>query len=336
MSSNLSPPFDMMTRTFNLRRKSWIILIVAICCLHFSSGLMPTLDGLSRRGLFQIAGLAGLTALGPPSLAEESPVEVAASGDAKKLFNEARALESQGNMAAAQRLYSKVTKISPRFIYGWSNLANTEVAFGDLSSAEENYSKAIQLCQESRVGVEAQFGVKKCNDLYVLLLNRGTVRLNNGQAEEALKDLQQASILRERPDAIVLQNLARAKELNGLYSQADKDYNLAISMSSNEVNPFWLRSSLVKYQLGDTQGGFDLLKRVENRFPEAPEVRAAYATYLAAKGDDVAARRKFLEIPDRQRLKYTDMEYLTKVISWPPSMIDGVVKIGTAVGDKKI
>ena len=83
------------------------------------------------------------------------------------------------------------------------------------------------------------------------------------------------------------------------------------------------------------KGGFDLLKRVENRFPEAPEVRAAYATYLASKGDDVAARRKFLEIPDRQRLKYTDMDYLTQVISWPPSMIDGVVKIGIAVGDKK-
>ena len=31
-----------------------------------------------------------------------------------QLFNEARALESQGNMAAANRLYNKVTKISPR------------------------------------------------------------------------------------------------------------------------------------------------------------------------------------------------------------------------------
>ena len=31
-----------------------------------------------------------------------------------QLFGEARALESQGNMAAAQRLYAKVTKISPR------------------------------------------------------------------------------------------------------------------------------------------------------------------------------------------------------------------------------
>jgi tetratricopeptide (TPR) repeat protein len=87
--------------------------------------------------------------------------------------------------------------------------------------------------------------------------------------KEALADLQQADLLRAQPDAIVLQNLARAKEVNGLYSQADRDYNVAISMTANEVNPFWLRSALVKFQLGDIQGGFDILKRVENRFPDA-------------------------------------------------------------------
>lgn len=207
------------------------------------------------------------------------------------------------------------------------------MALGDLPGAEENYSAAIDLCRESRQTSEAQLGVKRCGDLYLLLLNRGTVRLNNGMAKEALADLQQASVLRERPDAIILQNLARAKEINGLYSQADRDYGLAISMTANEVNPFWLRSSIVKLQLGDIQGGFDLMKRVENRFPEAPEVRAAYAVFLSARGDQVAAQRKFLEIPDRQRLKYSDQNFLTSTISWPPAMIDGVKKLAGAVGD---
>ena len=206
---------------------------------------------------------------------------------------------------------------------------------GDLNDAEENYSTAIELCRENLAGVEERFGVRRCSDLYVLLLNRGTVRLNNGMIKEALADLQLASVLREQPDAIILQNLARAKELNGLYSQADRDYNLAISMTSNEVNPFWLRSSLVKFQLGSTKDGLDLLKRVENRFPEAPEVRAAYATFLAAGGDQIAAQRKFLEIPDRQRLKYMDDNYLTKVIGWPPAMIEGVRQIAKAVGDDR-
>jgi hypothetical protein len=70
-------------------------------------------------------------------------------------------------------------------------------------------------------------------------------------------------------------------------------------MPSNEVNPLRLRSALAKLQLCDVKGGFDLFKRVENRFHEAPEVLAAYAIFLAASGDQVAAQQKYLEILDR-------------------------------------
>jgi Tetratricopeptide repeat len=264
------------------------------------------------------------------------PVDVSVTGEIKKLFNEGRALESQGNIAAAQRLYEKVTQIAPRFIYGWSNLGNTQTAFGDLNAAEKSYDIAIDLCNESsQQSSEEGFGVRRCSDMYVLLLNRGSLRLNNGRPKEALNDLQESERLRGRPDAIVLQNLARALEINGMYSQADNDYTTAISMTANEVNPFWLRSALVKFQLGDVKGGFDLFKRVENRFPEAPEVRAAYAVFLAERGDLVAGQQKFLEIPDRQRLKYVGKDYLTKTISWPPAMIDTLGKITRAVGDDK-
>jgi len=314
---------------------------------------------------------------GLPALASDEaalpPVELTPSSpDAKKLFNEGRALESQGNMAAAQRLYNKVTKISPRFVYGWSNLGNTQVAMGDLPAADINYSKAIELCRESSAEAVAQgFGIKKCNDLYVLLLNRGSVRLNTpGLKGEALKDLRQANTLRERPDAVILQNLARAEEMNGYYSMADKNYNLAISMTANEVNPFWLRSAMVKLQMGDLRGGRDLLKRVENRFPDAPEVKAASATFLWAQerqqqqpsapvlaatttasggstGEitpsapkpiinyQIDAQRKFLEIPDRQRLRFIDPKYLEETIAWPPIMIEGVTSIARVVGDYK-
>lgn len=287
-----------------------------------------------------LVATSGLLVPTNPAFADETPllaeVQVVASGDAKKLFNEGRALESQGNMAAAQRLYTKVTKISPRFIYGWSNLGNTQVALGTLDSAEESYSQSIGLCIESNEQAEGQgFGVRKCDDLYVLYLNRGSLRLNNGRPKEALYDLQQASVLRQRPDGVVAQNLARAYELNDKYVASDREYGLAISMTSNEVNPFWLRSAMVKYQLGETKGGFDLLKRVENRFPEAPEVRAAYSVFLLATGDQIAAQQKFMQIPDRARLKYSDDEYLKKTIAWPPAMLESLSVITTAVGDRK-
>jgi len=261
---------------------------------------------------------------------------VSATGDTKKLFNEGRALEAQGNILAAQRLYSKVTKIAPNFIYGWSNLGNTLVAQGQLPQAEESYSKAISLCEENikQVGEgEDSFGKPKCKDLYLILLNRGSVRLNNDMPKEALVDLRKSNAIRGRPDATILQNLARAEEVNALYSQSDRSYTTAISMTANEVNPIWLRSSMVKYQIGDMTSAMDLMKRVDNRFPEAPEVRAAYAVLLHAKGDEDSARKKFLEIPDRQREKYSDATYVDKVVAWPPKMKEGLEYLTKAVGD---
>ena len=105
--------------------------------------LLGSNQSASRRHVLQTSGSASFLLISSPALAQEEntiaatvPVEVAVSGDAKKvrfpfkmlaaygqtwiltvvsqLFNEGRALESQGNMAAANRLYAKVTKISPR------------------------------------------------------------------------------------------------------------------------------------------------------------------------------------------------------------------------------
>ena len=71
-------------------------------------------------------------------------------------------------------------------------------------------------------------------------------------------------------------------------------------------------------------------------FPEAPEVRAAYAAFLAARGDQIAAQRKYLEMPDRQREKYGQGNFLRSYpIQWPPTAIELVSKVSVAVGDKK-
>ncbi|KAL3807286.1 hypothetical protein ACHAXA_009200 [Cyclostephanos tholiformis] len=247
--------------------------------------------------------------------APASEVQVAATGDVKKLFNEGRAFEAQGNILAAQRLYLKVTNIAPRFIYGWSNLGNTLVAQGQLGEADESYSKAISLCEESLEQTDGSFGTRRCDDLYLILLNRGSVRLNNNMPKEALSDLTKSNAIRGRPDATILQNLVRN-------APTIQEFSTPISMTANEVNPFWLRSSMVKYQLGDSNGAMDLMKRVSNRFPEAPE------------GEEDAARKKFLEIPDRARARYSDMEYLNSVVAWPPKMKEGLSYLTKAVGDR--
>ena len=89
------------------------------------------------------------------------------------------------------------------------------VAQGQLGEAEESYTKAIVLCEENLKESEVSFGVKKCDDLYTILLNRGSVRLNNNMPKEALMDLQKSNTIRARPDSVILQNLVR---LNGVFS----------------------------------------------------------------------------------------------------------------------
>ena len=44
-------------------------------------------------------------------------------------------------------------------------------------------------------------------------------------------------------------------------------------------------------------------------------------------------RQKFLEIPDRARLNFSNKTYLMKTVSWPPAMIDTISSVATAVGD---
>jgi len=178
------------------------------------------LDGNANDRRSFLASLVsfGVTSIGVPlrSMADETvisdlQIQVLPTGDVKKLFNEGRALEAQGNILAAQRLYTKITKVSPGFIYGWSSLGNTLTAQGELITADDAYSKAITLCEDNLRIAEQSPGTRRCDDLYLLLLNRGSVRLNNNRPKDALMDLQRSNNLRARPDAVILQNLARAQ-----------------------------------------------------------------------------------------------------------------------------
>ena len=74
---------------------------------------------------------------------------------------------------------------------------------------------------------------------------------------------------------------------------------------------------------------------MENKFPEDPEVRAALATMLVAKGDLDTTKRKFLEIPDRARMKYVDNAYLMNRIAWPLKMMEYLSKLTEELGDQQ-
>lgn len=84
------------------------------------SGVSTTLD--RRKFIVSVPlSIASVLSSPTPGIASEEvmseAVQVVPVGDVKKLFNEGRAMESQGNILAAQRLYSKVTKLAPRVRY---------------------------------------------------------------------------------------------------------------------------------------------------------------------------------------------------------------------------
>jgi len=274
-----------------------------------------------------VAVPVAVSAEGEPVIAAPVAVPVGEvyieDAELRKLFGEATVRESQGNVMAAQRLYEKVTRLVPKFVFGWSNLANTQVVSGDFEKAEASYTTAINLCKSNLASIpEDSFGKRKCDGMYLIMLNRGALRLNDGRSSTAaaLSDLRAAERLRGRPDAVILQNLARAEEISGLYGAADRNYATAISMTSSEVVPFWLRAGMVKMELGDQIGALEIVRRVEVKFPEAPEVSAAISALLAAKGDMEGARRRWQGMYSAQQELYKNEEYLTKKMSWPPVM----------------
>ena len=72
-------------------------------------------------------------------------------------------------------------------------------------------------------------------------------------------------------------------------------------------------------------------EKVEVRFPDFPEVKAANAVLLQVKGDTEGAQRMFLGIPEGQRKSYLDKDYLKNVISWPPKMIDALSELTKSI-----
>jgi tetratricopeptide (TPR) repeat protein len=202
-ASAFSTSSNPWTKTMNLYAIHHDVADMTLVNNDYDTSIIPRRQFMKT--LISSICLTSSTLMLPSMAMSDDAVQITAKGDVAKLFNEARAFEAQGNILVAQRLYLKVTNIAPRFIYGWSNLGNTLVAQGQLSDADNSYSKAVSLCEESLKQTEDTFGTRRCDDLYLILLNRGSVRLNNDMPKEALSDLTKSYTLRGRPDATVLQ-----------------------------------------------------------------------------------------------------------------------------------
>lgn len=75
-----------------------------------------------------------------------APLPSTAANDINKgaleIYNKAINLQATGNIAASLPLLARVTDMEPTFPYGWSSLADVQVALGDVVSAQVRNEKA--------------------------------------------------------------------------------------------------------------------------------------------------------------------------------------------------
>ncbi|CAM9411158.1 unnamed protein product [Ectocarpus sp. 12 AP-2014] len=228
---------------------------------------------------------------------------------AKKLYNQA-SRRPNGNHAT----FHHVIKYAPGYVYGWSNRANVLIAEGDLKAAVSDYDRALQLAE----GIYMP-------DKWIIYLNRGTTLMALGDDDRAMSDLNQAAKLNTSKDLYTLANRAQAFERRGDWAKALADYEAgAINVQPGNVQPWWIRYSLVLFQEGRDFDSLAFLKRVQAKFEGVGEVQAAMTAIEFGRGNMKAAEGAWRGINIVDQQMYLKDSYLKDQLRWPPRVVDSL------------
>eukprot|EP00904_Undaria_pinnatifida_P013712 jgi/Undpi1/9471/HiC_scaffold_27.g11928.m1 len=245
------------------------------------------------------------------SAAEESPAVVVATtklqGELAAQFQKAQAAGSVQQFDKAKKLYNQVIKYAPGYVYGWSNRANVLIADGDLKGAMADYNRALELADGLNMP-----------DKWVIFLNRGTTLLALGEDDLALSDLNQAAKLNNQKDLYTLANRAQAFERRGDWSKALVDYEGAIGVQPGNVQPWWIRYSLVLFQEGRDFDSLACLRRIQSKFEGVAEVQAALTAVQFGRGEVKEAEKAWRGINVVDQQTYLKESYLKDQLKWPP------------------
>lgn len=126
--------------------------------------------------------------------------------------------------------------------------------------------------------------------------NRGTLRLQYGQWQEAAEDLQHALDLElattGKPNALLLNNLGNARGALGQWDIALQDF-LEASKDPEMHSIAMANYALGTFQVGDDKAAIREAKQLLRRDPEFLDVRCALAAFLWASGDEARAESEW-------------------------------------------
>lgn len=270
---------------------------------------------LADAGSLPAAASSSSVAATLQSAVDESPVAVVATtkleGELAAQFQKAQAAGSVQQFDKAKKLYNQVIKYAPGYVYGWSNRGNVLIADGDLKGAVADYNKALELADGLNMP-----------DKWVIFLNRGTTLLALGEDDLALSDLNQAAKLNNQKDLYTLANRAQAFERRGDWSKALVDYEGAINVQPGNVQPWWIRYSLVLFQEGRDFDSLACLRRLQSKFEGVAEVQAALTSVQFGRGEMKEAEKAWRGINVVDQQTYLKESYLKDQLKWPPRMVE--------------
>ncbi|CAN0076404.1 unnamed protein product [Ascophyllum nodosum] len=234
-------------------------------------------------------------------------------GELAVQFQKAQSAGSVQQFDKAKKLYNQIIKNAPGYVYGWSNRGNVLIAEGDLKGAISDYNRALELAD----GLSMP-------DKWIIYLNRGTSLLALGENDRALADLDQAGKLNKAKDLYILANRAQAYERKGDWRAALRDYEGAVNTQPGNVQPWWIRYSLVLFEEGRDFDSLAFLRRLQSKFEGTGEVQAAVTAVEFARGDFGAAERAWRGINMVDQRMYRTKSYLQDQLKWPPRIIESL------------
>ncbi|CAM9409695.1 unnamed protein product, partial [Choristocarpus tenellus] len=92
----------------------------------------------------------------------------------------------------------------------------------------------------------------------------------------------------------------------------------AVSQKPGDVQPWWIRYALVMFQEERTFDSLAYLRRLQSKFGEENEVKAALTAVYFGKGELGPAKDTWLSIPSEARKAYESETYLKGQLKWPP------------------
>jgi tetratricopeptide (TPR) repeat protein len=184
--------------------------------------------------------------------------------------------------------------------------ANVRVARKDYTGAIADYTAALRLAPLA-------------DDVWVTLLNRGSVYEALGRLNEALDDLQRAVTL-SKADRYTLLGRGGIYHSLGDYAKAADDYGAVVTKFPSKVEPFWVRYALDLFEKGDRLESIGIARRAAGKFDIEPECNLAVCSLLWRDGSDAdkseaLSRWKFAPLDTKKRMAAFD----TTARDWPPS-----------------